>query len=693
MELINQRHRGVIYFSNNEMVLVAQRQYSHDGKNYWEDYFVPHEHTNPMDPRTTIGGHKWMRIRHEGDDFFQPPMRIVADQPEFKVDLNADKEYSLYYKLLEEADWKELFNLKLIEGKDGEPGRPGQPGQGLHIDLYGYYNERPSCPTSCAKSSCSSCSSGGCSSCATPCSATTGALFMSLGDGSMPITSSELGKYRSDDGKLWVQIYINDVGRSTRFIADGPLGENYLDYRQTNYLNTRGLIYVCADGTWSPTTLSASSYLVKESFPSSKIGFLSDYVHYYPTTGILPGTITMQDGFLEVNIDSLNYTHLKLDTFNKHFIHDQANPVALALDVVAGDGLYAYDSSTEAVPVLGVNPEDFINDGLAVFYGPALNPDGSLDKDIIVNVNDLIDPFSGLEVVEGTDEFDNLKVKAGQAIAVNNLGVNVLYDDVAITVDSNQLTIKDYGVKIEHLNPNVVAVNGGLRRTDAGLIVIPDTARGIGVTAAGVGILNLGVSGSLLNPNVANELAGIQLRNQKLEVKLDGDYLEFDNTGNITITDDFFANLPNDAVTAIQVDAINKDGVVALNSTSSNPIITSDWVWSGQVAELKLGINEVALDAYLDDWLTGQSDAVTDAEVFGALKNILKNTYPVTLAFDDINKTATIGSLAVTYETPIGNMVISKDRGIYIRSGNTYYKLSADSNRNLYLDSSDSWIA
>ena len=71
-------NRGVFTFENGKYIWIEEIQYSYDGS-YWESTFLPEKHIDPGDPTASIEGHKYRRVRHAGDNFFQNPAYIVAE--------------------------------------------------------------------------------------------------------------------------------------------------------------------------------------------------------------------------------------------------------------------------------------------------------------------------------------------------------------------------------------------------------------------------------------------------------------------------------------------------------------------------------------------------------------------------------------------------------------------------------------
>ena len=144
MDIINELDltRGIFRFPNGRELYIEEIQYSPNGKDTWEKRFIPHPHTNPNDPTQLIDGHKYRRVRHAGDDYFQFPEYIVAKDGDHSVFRMNGK--TLQYKLSLELDdeWKDLFDFSILKGDKGDKGLRGK---GWHIDMYGFLDTRPHC--------------------------------------------------------------------------------------------------------------------------------------------------------------------------------------------------------------------------------------------------------------------------------------------------------------------------------------------------------------------------------------------------------------------------------------------------------------------------------------------------------------------------------------------------------------------
>jgi len=170
--------KGVFVFENGDYIFIEEIQYSGDGI-YWESEFEPLEHIDPRDFNQKLLGHKWRRVRHAGDDYFQKEMKIIPEDgkiPVFKVE---DK--VLYQKYIDEDDseFKYLFDLSEVKGDRGDK---GEIGTGFKIDSAGYINRRPHCHCNETQkvSSCSSCNPNVVST-SCNCSPGVGSTFLALG--------------------------------------------------------------------------------------------------------------------------------------------------------------------------------------------------------------------------------------------------------------------------------------------------------------------------------------------------------------------------------------------------------------------------------------------------------------------------------------------------------------------------------
>jgi len=151
-------NKGVFLFENGKYIFIEEVEYSGDGQ-YWEKEFEPLDHPDPRNLNEVLLGHKYRRVRHAGDDYFQKPMYFIPEDgkyPIFKMEGG-----KLYQKYSNENDDKYIELFDTIELK-GDKGNTGDKGTGLEIDSAGYFNKIPDCnETVCETipvSTCNTCS-------------------------------------------------------------------------------------------------------------------------------------------------------------------------------------------------------------------------------------------------------------------------------------------------------------------------------------------------------------------------------------------------------------------------------------------------------------------------------------------------------------------------------------------------------
>lgn len=589
----NVDHRGIIRLYDGTVVYIVEIEYSTDGKTFWEKAFNPYEHYYEGDGQTILQGHRWMRVKHAEDTTWQLPMYINAEDgksPELRLEGTW-----LQWGYADVADsWTNLLDTTTLKGEQGDQ---GPQGSGLQVDKYCYYGIfKDSVPTT----------SSGCNTC-NPASSSNveGLLYFSLGDGIHIITSADIGasKYKSDDGETWIALGVNDEGRETRFIADDALGTNYIDYTTTNTeFNSRGKIYtyISALSKWEEVIgLSAGNPLVAPSFAKIEQGkFMEDYSS--DTIGL------DADDNLEVKDDSIGTTQLKNGTFTHGL--DEGSTVKVDPEDFVGKGLKTFTATSDSELHIQIDVDAVASDGIAL--DPINAVDGSAAEEFKVDVSDLVNSISGLEVKTELDGYDDLYVKPADGISVDADGVNVVGDELTISAkDSASVYLiptdsNTKGVQAKHLHINVANMTKGIQKGNGtasdilGSLEIKVDTLAIGFNANGeLTILEEGVQGIHLNPNVADTTQGIIVDNDLLKVRLQpGGGLEFD-AGEIKLSDEDY--LTNKAVTSLnsKVNALtlDADNSGAVDSGISISIDNS----AGSTITAKLATDVNTLKTYL----------------------------------------------------------------------------------------------
>lgn len=537
MELYNDR--GIIRLYDGTVVYVIDIQYSADGVTKWESTYNANPHVYEGDGVTPVGGHRYMRIKHSGDTAYQKPMYITAvdgKSPEIKVEGGY-----IYWGYADVADsWSVIASLEDLKGETGDQ---GPRGEGLQVTGYGWYGEfNLSRPTT------------GCLTCnRTGATINTPVTMYSFGDGQLPITATNIsnGDYRSTDGITWVAIGANDLGRLTRFVADDGIGTNYIDYRQTDTLATKGSVYAFVEetSTWEElTNLATPTYQVAATSGNPTNGkFLGDYAS--STIGLdLDENLEVIDGSLTV---------AKADaSFAGHGL-DKGATLEVNPDELVGHGLSVYVATSDSKKHVEVAIDELVSNGLSYEAGAVV--DGEDHYKAYVKPADLINSTSGLEVATQLDGYDDLKVKSGDAITVDADGVNVKADETSLTSDG-LAAIKVYptdnnnkGIQALHLHSNTANPNKGLQKGATVLdpLEVKVDAATLGFDGSGnVFVNDHGITGVKLNSNTVDATKGLLYSSDKISVNLKtGGGLSFD-TGQLQV--DSVSLLNNKAVTSIE---------------------------------------------------------------------------------------------------------------------------------------------
>ena len=577
---------GTIRLYDGTVVYVIEVQYSED-KSKWESRYYDTTHEYENDNTISIGPHKWMRIRHAGDVNFQEPWRINAEDGK-SPELRISGDY-IQWGYSDDADsWQNLIDTTTLKGEKGDT---GPEGKGIAVNASSWYGEfinkfpTDSCTTGCNTSS-------------TP--STGSFLVLSLGDGNHIITSADQtgGKYRSDTGETgtWLPIGVNDVGRTTRFIADDVNGTNYIDYRKTNTeYNSKGKVYAYADSMWTEMDgLTASNYLVA---PSSAKLTEGKFMEDYASTTI--GLDTNDD--LEVKDASIGVAKFAANIFGHGLT------LGTDLDVTPsefiGKGIKVYTATSDSEQHIQIDVAAVASNGLAL--DPINAVDGSAAEEFKVNVQDLYNSTSGLTHTTEADTYDDLKVKAGYATSVDVNGVNTVADETSLTVLTDTTKVQVYptdnntkGIQALHLHYNTVNANKGLQKgngtqTDvlsALEVKVDDSAIAFNNNGQ-LEIKDDGVQGVHLNTDTCNTAAGIEVDSDKLKVKIEsGGGLEFNGSGEIKVSD---SDILTDNVVKSLNSKVNDVTLTSDNTGATNSGITLSVNNSGAgiVAELATDLN------------------------------------------------------------------------------------------------------
>ena len=600
MELYKDNN-GIIRMFDGTIVYVVEIQYSHDGITDWENTFNAYTHT-VQQTNKVVPGHKYMRIRHSGDEFYQAPMYINAEDgksPEFQAAGSW-----LQWRLADSgSEWINLFDTSVLKGAKGDIGAQGR---GLEVDKFCWYADfifaAPSLQTLQSCNRCNTSSSTG-----------EGLIVVSLGDGKHKILDADriAGKYRSDDGITWVAIGTNDVGRYTRFMAEDAIGTNYLDYRDSNSeFNSKGKVYVYADNRWTELDgLATPNYMVA---PNSAFPTHGKFMEGYESA-----TIELNaDNALAVKEESIGVEHFKSGTFGYGLL--ESTSIEVAPDEFKGFGISTYTSIADSKKHIQVDISTLVSDGLAVETLASI--DGEAHQLVKVDVNDLYD--NGLEVVAGLDGYDNLKVKQADAIEVDVDGVNVKSDEASLN-SLDRATIRvmptdnnTKGIQALHVHRNVANENKGLQKGASVTDALEAKVDGTSIGFDGTGSLTIpdnGVEGKHLNDNVANESKGIKVLSDKLEVKVKtGGGIGCD-------TDGLYLNSTSlESSTVTSLDGLTGDVTIPApsNTAGAGIVLSKSLDVPNNEIEFALSVNKTQLLAFLD--LASNAIATGDISDFAA---------------------------------------------------------------------------
>ena len=569
---------GIIRFYDGTIIAIEAQEYSHDGILNWEEIFNPNAHISTLDGVTNLEGHKYKRVKHSGDTSFQLPYKIVAETAEFRIQ---DNILEWKFENSDDTSWIQLLNIADITGEQGEQGLQGINGEGFHIDLYGYYQNRPDCSDTLSSI---------CNSCNTSTTSSGQAItYMSLGDGTLVLTTALIAAgtvtvdsvaytHFSNDLITWTILSGGIVDFEARYLATNVTGAVYTDMRTENYYNTQGIVYICAEGNWTIlTNIATPSYMVGEATGSTNIGFVNNFVT--TSANNLSGTIGLDTGKLEVIEQSINETALTQTTFGDGLetLTPMAKPQINASDF-AGFGLSNYTSNTNSLDDIQVSINTLILDGLDSIT--AATVDGETRTQAFVNVSDLINNNSFL--ISGAnptpDTFNDLFVNIGLGLITDGgapAAININTDDLSLIVDATNLRVKPFstgndGILATHLNPTVIYDNRGLALDTINGLYVRVDGTSIGFNGGNLEVLNEGITGVKFASNVVDNNKAMEISNDMLAVKIDNSSIVFDN-GSLSVPASYITDLiGNSSVTQLSTGGTNIFGDIDISITNTD---------------------------------------------------------------------------------------------------------------------------
>ena len=675
-------NKGVFVFENGEYIFIEEIQYSHDGS-YWEPTFISYPHPDPRNLNLTIQGHQYRRVRHAGDDEFQMPEYIVAKDGKSSIFRVTDAlDFQVKLEGQTDEQYVTLMNLEQLRGYQGEQGAPGR---GWAVDQAGFFYDRPLSPTTVHQWSST------CNSCNPQLNIAVGTsiyTYLSIGDGGHIITAQDVvdGKYRSEDGILFVQIMASDIGVRTTWMANDAIGTGKIDYRTTDLLNTAGHVYVFYNGIWKEMfNVSIPFYKLAPNaayFALAQNGFyMEDYTNQVDvTTAIELENPAAGIYKLDVKEDSLDLYHLQDDIWGDGLEID-TDVVQVNVEDIEGFGLTHYTSLIDGERNLQVNVADIVGNGLTTYNDTANVVDGESRLLAIVDVTALVDEnLSGLTHFENVDGYDDLKVKVYHGLEITTNGVVPDVDELSLTTEEvgNKLKIKNYvagndGVLASHLNPGAANELAGLHvNNSTGIEVKLSTDhQALTFDALGVKVANHEVEGWHLNHNVANAATGAIEMNETSDmlnvlVSATGG-LMIDGANGLAIDTSDLSWLNPYVVKKIQVGADDLVGDLALQGDLNSDTYVKTYVEHvGQVITVRPETDVVALTALVTSIVSGTpigSHTHTIANVTG-LQAALDTKVTDSTIYDNL-KIVTTGTGA--------------DKGLWLKSPNgTWHKLIVD---------------
>ncbi|MCP4255509.1 MAG: hypothetical protein GY775_19310 [Candidatus Scalindua sp.] len=670
---------GIIKFYDGTIIAIEDQEYSPDGINNWEKTFNPNDHISSLDGVTPIKGHVYKRVKHSGDIDFQLPYRIVPEGVEMRT-LNGELQYKLSGE--DDSEWKSIFDLTTLQGEDGEKGEQGIPGEGFHIDIYGYYKDRPDCSGSLSASNCNSCNPGNNTS-------NEAVTFMSLGDGYLELTQALITAgtvtvdsvaytHFSNDLNTWTPLTGGIVDFKARYLATNGTGAVYTDMRTENYYNTQGIVYICADGNWIVlTNIATPSYQVGESTGSTNIGYLDNFINA-ALTNFVPDTIGLNaDGKLEVAEQSINETSFIQTTFGDGLdIPAATDKPQLKVSDVAGFGLLSYTSTANSLDDLQVLVDPLLGNGLGVQTGIAV--DGETANLAQVDLTQLINNNSGLKTVVQGDTFNDLEVNLGDGLKLDGgtpQAITVNVDDSSLEVNATNLHVKPYstgndGILTAHLNPDVIYSNRGLALdTTNGLYALVDAST---VGYNGTGQLEIplnGVTGDRLNDNTADNTKGLEVSNDMLTVKVDSSTIGFNGSGQLTYT-----GAAGQLVSSITAGGSTLRDDIIFTTTSTDGSIDSTLTGTVDPGSDTMVLDIQVDTTWLDNYITLNHPA--SATAWGAITGTITNQTDLVSYISGLNH--------VVLDTYYNNAQISSTHGLVVKAvSGEEYRVIVDANGNL----------
>jgi len=607
-------NKGIFVFENGEYIFIEEIQYSFDGT-YWEDTFIPYEHPDPRNLNRTLQGHKYRRVRHAGDDSFQHPEYIVAEDGYSPILRVVEKQLEYKYSNETDEQYRPLLDLNILKGDKGEQGAVGR---GWAIDQAGFFYDRPLAPTGVHVWS------NTCNSCNPAVAIPIGGViytYLSIGDGGHIITLSDVnaGWYRSEDGLLFVELRASDIGTLVTWTAEDAIGTGKIDYRTTDVLNTAGHVYVFYNGIWKELfNVSIPFYKLAPNaayFSATQNGF---YMEEYASSLTVPSAVELKNPSagiykLDVKEDSITLYHIDENIFGDGLEID-APLVQVKVTDFTGFGLSSYVSLIDGEINQQVNMTDLVGNGLTIFHDVLNETDGEIRNLAITKVSDLVDTnLSGLISFTNTDGFDDIKVKTYHGLEIVTNGLMPDVDELCLTTEEvgNKLKIKNYvagndGVLAVHLNPNAANELAALHVNNSTGIELKLAASHKALTFANDGVLldNHKVEGWHLNHNVANAASGAIIFNETSDllnviVKAGGGII-IDGANGLAFDTTDLSWLNSYVVKKIQIGVDDLVGDLAIIGDSSSDVYMKTIVeHTGNVIKIKPETDVVALTALI----------------------------------------------------------------------------------------------
>lgn len=437
-------------------------QYSADGLKYWEPIYIPEVHYNNEYPGVELGPHRYMRIMRTNSTGYDGPMRIVPIDAYNMMLVLIDN--VVYWKYTNEDDskYRELFKPSEFAIK----GDRGERGASLQIDAYDYFDNIGLYTPSLSEintvvSSCHPCNQG----------------------------ANDV--YYRQGTKIFMSMGKNETD-------DTGAGEIYgYSYNKKTWIKLPGII--------SPT----GEVRMSLSGPLRYLGELIDL-----------DVFAVDGEFLTLKEQGVNIEHLSdaILGYGLQKVLEQGNAkYAVNLNDFIGFGIELYTEDLGGGSLgnirFRINPNSFIEAGFGLKVINSTSNELNRKYTIIINAPDILLPLAGIEVIEGTNGFNKIRLRLDSELYIDNVT-----GKLKINTNNTSIVIKDSKVAIKETDDDAQGANG--------------------------------VTKLHTHKNIADETKGFakDLTSKQFYIKVNAEELMFDSSGNIIIKNNAikFAHIKDD---------------------------------------------------------------------------------------------------------------------------------------------------